>query len=224
MVTTISFFKYNTNKFWAFKQMYLAYELMNKVSGLSFFKLLGTGAGAGFSLYPDFSTYSILCVWKDRLSADDFISSSNHSLLISKKAFSREDYFLNPIHSHGKWDGVNPFKGKNVPIDKSNKIAIITRATLNFGKLFEFWKSVPKASNAIKNASGVIWFKGIGELPFIQQATFSIWDNVESVIDFAYKNKNHAEIVKKTRQRNWYKEDLFVRFEIIEKKIKVFKH
>jgi hypothetical protein len=131
---------------------------------------------------------------------------------------------LNPIHSHGKWDGVNPFKGKNVPVDKSNKIAIITRATLNFGKLFEFWKSVPKASNAIKNASGVIWFKGIGELPFIQQATFSIWDNVESVIDFAYKNKNHAEIVKKTRQRNWYKEDLFVRFEIIEKKIKVFKH
>ena len=57
--------------------------------------------------------------------------------------------------------------------------------------------------------------KELVRLPFIQQATFSIWENIESVTDFAYKNKNHAEIVKKTRQRNWYKEDLFARFEII---------
>ena len=202
--------------------MYLAEKLMNKTSGLSFYKLLGTGAGAGFSLYPDFSTYSILCVWKDRLSADNFINKSHHSTLISKKASFRADYFLNPIHSHGKWDGLNPFKGTTIVQDKSKKIAIITRATLNYSRLLEFWKSVPRASKAIKNASGVIWFKGIGELPFIQQATFSIWENMDSVTNFAYKNKNHAEIVKKTRQRNWYKEDLFARFEIIEKKNKVF--
>ena len=202
--------------------MYLAEKLMNKTSGLSFYKLLGTGAGAGFSLYPDFSTYSILCVWKDRLSADNFINKSHHSTLISKKASFRADYFLNPIHSHGKWDGLNPFKGTTIVQDNSKKIAIITRATLNYSRLLEFWKSVPRASKAIKNASGVIWFKGIGELPFIQQATFSIWENMDSVTDFAYKNKNHAEIVKKTRQRNWYKEDLFARFEIIEKKNKVF--
>jgi hypothetical protein len=47
--------------------MYLANFLIKKTSGLKFYKLLGTGAGAGFSLYPDFSTYSILCVW-DNLS------------------------------------------------------------------------------------------------------------------------------------------------------------
>ena len=220
--TTLTLFHFNSNRFWAFKQMGIAPFTFHKIEGLVFSKLMGTGAGAGFSLYPDFGTYSILCVWKDRLSADDFINKSDHSMLISKKAFSREDYFLNPIHSHGKWDGLNPFKGDNIPLNKSKKIAIITRASLNFSKLFEFWRSVPKASKAIKNASGVVWFKGIGELPFIQQATFSIWNNIESVTDFAYKNKNHAEIVKKTRQRNWYKEDLFARFEIIDKQTKVF--
>ena len=129
---------------------------------------------------------------------------------------------MNSIHSHGKWDGLNPFTGKNLEQDKSKKIAIITRATLNYSRLLEFWKSVPKASKAIKNASGVIWFKGIGEIPFIQQATFSIWENINSVTDFAYKNKNHADIVKKTRKRNWYKEDLFARFEIVDKQTKVF--
>ena len=62
MISTISFFKYNKNKFWAFTQMHLAFETMKKTPNLKFFKLLGTGSGDGFSLFPDFSTYSILCV------------------------------------------------------------------------------------------------------------------------------------------------------------------
>ena len=67
-----------------------------------------------------------------------------------------------------------------------------------------------------------LWFKGIGELPFIQQATFSIWENLESVTNFAYKDLNHSDIVKKTKKRKWYKEDLFSRFVIIDKKTKIF--
>lgn len=202
--------------------MYFAKSILKKTPGLKFYKLLGTGAGAGFSLFPDFSTYSILCVWDDSKSANDFINNSEHSIKISKKAFSRNDYFLKPIKSHGKWDGINPFNVNDSKFDKNKPVAIITRATLNFTKLIEFWNSVPKASNAIKNAKGVLWFKGIGELPFIQQATFSIWENLESVTNFAYKDLNHSEIVKKTKKRNWYKEDLFSRFVIIDKKTKIF--
>lgn len=203
--------------------MYFANFLLKKTPGLKFYKLLGTGAGAGFSLFPDFSTYSILCVWDDFQAANNFITNSQHSSKISEKAFTRNDYFLKPVHSHGKWNGINPFNSLiDSDFDKTKPIAIITRATLNFSKLIEFWRSVPKASNAIKSAKGVSWFKGIGEVPFIQQATFSIWKNLESVTNFAYKNMNHAEIVKKTRKRRWYKEDLFSRFEIIEKKTKVF--
>ena len=221
-MVTISFFSYTSNKHWAFKQMYFAKSILKKTPGLKFFKLLGTGAGAGFSLFPDFSTYSILCVWDDSKSANDFINNSEHSTGISKKAFSRNDYFLKPIKSHGKWDGINPFNVYDSNFDKNKSVAIITRATLNFTKLIEFWNSVPKASNAIKNAKGVLWFKGIGELPFVQQATFSIWENLESVTNFAYKDLNHSEIVKKTKKRNWYKEDLFSRFVIIDKKTKIF--
>jgi hypothetical protein len=81
--------------------------------------------------------------------------------------------------------------------------------------LFSFWKSVPLASKAIENAKGVQYYKGIGEWPFIQQATISIWDNFEAVNTFAYKDKAHADIVKKTKQMKWYKEDLFSRFYLI---------
>ena len=125
--------------------MYLAEFLLKKIPGLNFYKLLGTGAGAGFSLYPDFSTYAILCVWEKESYAKAFIENSDHSKLISEKALSREDFFLKTIKSHGLWGGVNPFHSNKDEINKKNKIGIINRATLNKNRLFEFWKSVPKA-------------------------------------------------------------------------------
>ena len=106
--------------------MYLANKLVKKTKGLMFYKLLGTGAGAGFSLFPDFETYSILCVWKDDKSANEFLNNSTHSFQISQKAFSRNDYFLKPIHSHGKWDGINPFPISNNNFNSDLPVAIIT--------------------------------------------------------------------------------------------------
>ena len=56
--------------------MNLAFDAINKTAGLSFFKLLGTGSGEGFSLYPDFSTYAILCVWEKESYAKAFIENN----------------------------------------------------------------------------------------------------------------------------------------------------
>ena len=220
-MTTISFFKYKKNKYWAFTQMRLAYDVIKNSPGVLFFKLLGTGAGDGFSLFPDFSTYSIICVWKHESDALNFINNSDHSKVISQKAFSRQDFFLKTIKCHGKWDGVTPFVSNDTSLNEKNKIGIITRAKINKARLFEFWNSVPKASQAIKNAKGVEWCKGIGEWPFIQQATFSVWDNLESVKNFAYNKGAHSEIVRKTKKRNWYSEDLFARFEILHSELKI---
>lgn len=221
-MTTISFFKYKTNKYWAFTQMGNSHKIFNKTKGLLFFKLLGTGGGSGFSLYPDFSTYAVLCVWENELFAREFIHQSEHSKLISLKALYRKDFFLNTIKSHGKWDGKNPFTTTAKSINPNNKVAIITRATVNKYRLFEFWNSVPNASKAIQKAKGVEWYKGIGEWPLIQQATFSIWKNIDFVKKFAYEGGLHKEIVKKTKSRNWYNEELFARFEILKSEYKEF--
>mgnify|MGYP000067419293 CR=1 FL=1 len=123
---------------------------------------------------------------------------------------------LRPLHSSGKWSGENPFRTNVAKEDMPHgKIAIITRATLRWNRLLSFWAAVPKASKAIEEASGVHFYKGIGEWPFIQQATISIWENLDAVHTFAYKGKAHSEIVKNTRKKKWYKEDLFSRFELL---------
>jgi hypothetical protein len=81
-------------------------------------------------------------------------------------------------------------------------------------------KAVPAASRAIKQAKGVSYYKGIGEWPFIQQATVSIWDDFDAVNRFAYQGKQHAKIVQQTRQKKWYKEDLFSRFYLLSDTVK----
>jgi len=217
-VTTVTFFSFTENKFWAFKQMGLAPFRMNSVEGLQFFKFLGTGGGKGFSLWPDFSTYAFLGVWDDESAYVNFKNTHPIFLAYQKMANIQRDLVLESQMSHGKWSGVNPFqqnKSSDFKVKSKQPAVVITRATLQWNRLFSFWLAVPAASRAIEEAEGIQYFKGIGELPFIQQATLSIWDDFEAVNTFAYKGKKHSEIIKKTRQKKWYKEDLFSRFHLI---------
>tara|TARA_B100000963_G_scaffold357315_1_gene379198 strand:- start:980 stop:1651 length:672 start_codon:yes stop_codon:yes gene_type:complete len=207
-------FEFSQNKLWAFTQMGRNHRLMKNQKGLIFYKFMGSGGKSGFSLQPDFSTYALVSVWENEEKAESFLKNNELIFKYKEKSKTVRLLILKPFQSHGLWSGINPFKVNNVePRDKS-KVAIITRATLNFSKLISFWKSVPDSSKAISKAKGVYFFKGIGELPFIQQATISLWDSLQDVLNFAYKSKAHAEIVKKTRKEKWYKEELFSRFYI----------
>lgn len=195
--------------------MGIGFTYLQRIPGLCFFKLLGTGAGQGFSLRPDFSTYALLLVWEDQSFADQFYQNNVLMALYQKKASHIRRLTLANTSSHGLWSGENPFKSiKGYKPDKQT-VAVITRATLRATRLWSFWRAVPKASKAIESAKGVHFYKGIGEWPFIQQATISIWDSMEDVMQFAYKDKVHKDIVKQTKKKRWYKEDLFARFMVI---------
>ena len=70
-------------------------------------------------------------------------------------------------------------------------------------------------ASQMNSAPGFITSVGIGEVPWIKQATFSIWESKEQMKQFAYKMQEHAEVIRKTRKENWYSEDMFVRFKIL---------
>ena len=212
-VVYLHFFSYSKNRFWAFTQMQRAHAGLQQCKGLQFYKMLGTGAGAGFSLRPDFSTYALLTVWDtEQCKVKAFDKAAVLQAFFDRSAEQRI-FSLSPIHTHGNWSGQSPFEVQKPLGDKP--IGVITRATLNPTRLLEFWRHVPQASRAIKQAKGVGFFKGIGEWPFVQQATFSVWESAEAIRTFAYVSQAHASIVKKTRQRKWYKEDMFNRFEVL---------
>jgi hypothetical protein len=77
-----------------------------------------------------------------------------------------------------------------------------------------FWKYVPTSEEGLDGNEGLIYTKGVGEVPIIQMATFSLWKDFESV-NSSPINKQHKEAIKKTREYEWYSEELFSRFQPI---------
>lgn len=210
-VVTISFFRYKgLKKLWGMQQMQTARQPIGISPGLQFFKLLGSGEG--FSLKPDFSTYGLLCVWSNVQAARNFFHESTVFEKFKRNSSENWTVYMYPIHSHGKWAGVDPFQPNKNYIVQNELLAAITRATLFPEKVWKFWQYVPKVGAAVSTHDGLIFTKGIGELPVIQQATFSLWRSKKDMVDFAYKDPYHTEVIKKTRELGWYKEELFARF------------
>ena len=143
-ITTLTFFSFESKKFWAFKQMGIAPRLLQVREGLQFFKFLGTGGGQGFSLKPDFSTYAFLGVWDEYSIYKNCIKNNPIFIEYQNNAASQRDLVLKPIKSHGLWSGQNPFPPNTSNLNKySNyKAVVITRATLYYNRLFSFWKSI----------------------------------------------------------------------------------
>ena len=184
-----------------------------KSDGQEFFKLLGTGSKNGFSVFPDFSNYVIISSWRDDSYRKEFVEKNEIMTTILSKCHKRIELKIDPYEFKGSWHKINPFK--NDSSYKGEKILIITRARVKFQKLLEFLTSTSKASKSIKNHSGALYYKGVGELPIIEQSTISIWETEEKMKMYAYSNSDHMKIISKARKRRWYSEELFVRCNII---------
>jgi len=195
--------------------MQFAHKSISGAEGQRFYKLMGTGKGEGFNPFPDWSVYCLLQVWDSKQDAEDFFSHPGIFQRYKSKASKVCTIFLNNIQSKGMWSGKNPFE-PNKPNSEINEIAIITRATIRTSKLRTFWSYVPTSQKQLLNNPGLIYTKGIGEVPLLNMATFSIWKDKESMMDFAYKQRHHQKAIKMTKQLDWYKEELFARFQIIK--------
>lgn len=199
-------------KCWAFTQMQLAHAVLSKTPGLRFYKLLGTGGGDGYQWQPDFGTYALLTVFEDQNQSEAFYQSRWFQKY-RKNCSQVKSFHLQAFEGHGFWDGHQPFEifdpQENYPV------AVLTRARIKWKFLRKFWQKVPKVSASLQHYPGQLFGKGIGELPLIQQATFSVWENKEAVMAYAYQNPKHREVVQMTRKLGWYAEEMFVRFHVM---------
>ena len=191
--------------------MQFAHGHLRNIPGLRFYKLLGTGAGNGFSLWPDFSVYAFLAVWEDEKHAGDFMRESVLFRKYRRRSAEIWTFYMKVPRSHGYWSGQEPFIPQELPLP-GNTLGIITRATIDRKHLRKFWKHVPVASAALRDREGLVISFGIGEVPVIQMATFSLWKDEASMQEYAYRQQGHLEAIKKTREFNWYTEELFARF------------
>lgn len=189
---------------------------------VKFYKLMGCGKNGSFDIKPDLNKWAVMLFFES--SADSTPTGKTLEPALPGK-FMRfwwmlfqaktRSFLLQPFAGHGSWDGFS-FKqtGEKEP-DSTQKIAVLTRASIRFTKAMSFWKAVPEASKQLADQPGIKFTIGIGEIPFFKQATFSVWDSLESVKNYAYKQPAHKVVIQRTRKEKWYKEEMFIRFKVL---------
>jgi heme-degrading monooxygenase HmoA len=200
---------------WGLAQMGTTPPKLAQVEGLRFFKLLGSGQGLVFSLRPDFGRYGMMAVWESEAAADTFFTHSEIFAEYRQRCAEVWTVKLLPVKTHGLWDGVNPFHPLYPAPSPDEPLAVLTRAAINWQSLLPFWRNAFRTRHSLEKAGGLIASIGVGELPFVRQATFSIWESARHMQQYAYQNPEHREVIQKTREGHWYKEELFARFRIV---------
>ena len=213
-VTLISFFRFRPpQRLWAMMQMVVTQWKLKNRDGLRFHKMLGTGGGDGYGFKPDFSTYALLTVWENGDQAEAFESVSD--IMSAFRSHAKEVYsiFLRPLQSRGRWSGKESFIPA-VPDKNEKRLVVLTRATLKPRYYIPFWKRVGKVSDSHTGMPGLLFSKGVGERPWIMQATFSVWRSLENMTAFAHdKGGKHYEAITTTRRLNGFREELYARFQ-----------
>jgi hypothetical protein len=213
---TLTFYRFTHHRYWAFNQMVWGVPVLAKTDGVIFSKVLGCGGGDGFSAWPNFSLYAHFTAWDDKASADRYFDEHPYHQKYLRKTAKCTIYELLPVHGHGEWKGENPFTCQQ-PLENTDW-AVLTRARIRTRRMLEFWRKVPSVSQMIAGMQGMDYAVGIGELPWIEQATFSVWKGADAIKRFAYRKGDHQNVIKMTRERNWYKEEMFMRFNVLGKR------
>ena len=185
---------------------------------------MGCGKNGTFDIHPDFNQWALM-VFYDANELDSQTDTNIPIKLVGGfiagwwKLFKvkTNSFFLEPYAGHGSWDGREFIASNRRMEDPPGEIGVLTRATIRLSRLRSFWRAVPAAAENLAQTEGLTFSVGIGELPFIKQATFSIWETAESMKNYAYKMRAHQEVIRKTRKEAWYSEEMFLRFKVIKK-------
>ena len=197
---------------WALAMMALARRPLARLPDIGFWKLCGSGAGEGFTPVVVPTVFAILATWPDEETARLQTQNADIYRRYGARAVERWHVYLAPTSARGDWSGRKPFEP--VACAKAGPLAAMTRATLRPRVLRRFWRRVPRISQIIGRDPNVSFKIGIGEVPMLQQVTFSIWPSEQAMAGFA-RTGAHAEAIRAVRSEGWFREELYARFTVL---------
>ena len=199
---------------WAILRMGLDRISLWRLTGVRFWKLLGTGKGETFTPRDADSIRWGLLIVVD----ENQLSNLENSRLLQRwrnKSIKEFMVELSPISVNGEWSGQNPFAHlQKLDSAWQGQVVAITRARIKWRKNWLFWRSVPPVTASLHSSPGLKAAIGIGEAPLGLQGTFSLWESAAAVRNFAYRGEEHKAVIAATHREKWYAEELFGRFAV----------
>jgi len=184
---------------------------LRRVAGLAWGRHLGTASGER-TVGTDLGRWAWFCAWNDANEARRF-----HARIERTSPAEIGTLVLRATRSRGSWRtrGLDP--GDDAHRDGgSGPIAVLTRARVKAMRWSAFRSAAPAADAALMGAAGRIASVGVGEWPVLVQGTFSIWESTAAMSAFARRDRDHAEVIRRTAAEGWYAEELFARFAILD--------
>jgi hypothetical protein len=215
MITVIYFWRIKrVNIPFALFRMAIDRTLLRQSNGVTFAKMLGCGKGETFTPSDaDPTRWGCLVVIPESQLPN--LDSSSTIRAWRNKSVSEFRVLLDPIAATGMWSKQKPFE-PSAPANFHGQVVAITRARIKASQTLRFFKSVPPVTASLHSSPGLISTIGIGEAPIGLQGTFSLWESMQAIKDFAYKGAAHQKAIAQTSEFDWYAEELFARFAVRE--------
>lgn len=188
--------------------------VLRRRAGLSWWRLVGTGASAaGFGARPDWLRIGLVAVWDGSPRPIPMLDG-----YLARRAETVDRYVLRPVRWHGTWGGLDPLAGadRSRAQPATGAAAVITHGRIPLRLLVRFWRRVPAVAAAVMASPGFRGGFGFGSVPLVALATFSLWDDHQSHRAFAFEPGPHADVIAATRREGWFREEFFAVLEVVD--------
>jgi hypothetical protein len=184
---------------------------LKHVEGLVFWRLLGTGSGSDTSQGANLKRTAFFAVWQNEQCLQQFL---DHHPIAQRWKRADESWHvkLRGAGGHGSWRGF-AVAHELVQGETGGPIAMITRADVRSRSWRAFRRAGEPVNIELHQSEGLLAVVGIGEAPIGRLGTFSLWSSLEAMRRFATQAPRHQAVVERTRNEQWYGEELFARFE-----------
>ncbi len=200
----------SASRLWGWSRIVKGPQSLLAVDGIRFAKVLGSGEGGGFGLRPSSSRQGLFLVFHTARAAHDFTERSEIVQAYRLRARELCIVELACWSCRGSWDGTALDVTLAGP-PQSGPIAALTRASIHVRKAAAFWQHAPPAQSALTDTPGIQLAVGLGEAPFLRQATFTIWDSLAAMDAYA-RTGPHLQAIKSAAQHQYFSESMFARF------------
>lgn len=197
------------HRLWGWSRIVKGAQGLRGHKQLRFAKVMGSGYEGGFGLRPSASRQGVFAVFNSLQAAHEFVADSDVVDGYQQRANECCILTLRTWSCRGSWDANTLALTAKAP--EAGPVAALTRASITLSKAPAFWRYAPAAQDSLDHAAGCQLAVGLGEAPFLRQATFTVWDSVAAMDAYA-RSGAHLEAIKAAAQQQFFSESMFARF------------
>jgi len=199
----------------AFGHLAFGWYRLQGTPGLTFAKVLGSGRDGGFRPSPSATHQGLFLAFASEATANAFLA--RRSGLLDSLASNAREFLTAKLHayaSRGQWSGRSPLLiTAPRPAPDIGPIASLTRASIRPSKAIEFWRHAPASQDSLHASDGCLVAAGLGEMPLLRQATFTVWES-ETAMERFSRQGAHLAAIRNAMANGHFSESLFARFTV----------